>query len=86
MRTGLIIYVVGKEPADWDANLELTAVKQDIQADLVEIITTRSGHFDVLDAWWSLLIRGMKRIVCMIGEFNPKGHLVLTGRELHLCG
>jgi hypothetical protein len=86
MKTGLIVYVVGTEPVDWDATSELTAIKQHRQVDMVEIITVRSGHFDVLDAWWSLLTRGMKRIVCIIGEFTPNGNLTLKERQLFLCG
>ncbi|MBW2620412.1 MAG: hypothetical protein JRC56_03645, partial [Deltaproteobacteria bacterium] len=48
--------------------------------------TTKTGHFDVIDAWCSLMIRGMKRITCMIGEFTPNGNLAITDRELRLCG
>jgi hypothetical protein len=86
MKSGLIIYVVGKEPPNWDATFDLMTVKKNTRADLVEIITANTGHFDVLDAWWSLLTKGMKRITCMIGEFSTAGNLMLTGRELHLCG
>ncbi|MBW2449329.1 MAG: hypothetical protein JRE92_02740 [Deltaproteobacteria bacterium] len=86
MKTGLIVYVVGTEPVDWDATSELTAIKQHRQVDMVEIITIKSGHFDVLDAWWSLLTRGMKRIVCIIGEFTPNGNLTLKEHQLFLCG
>ena len=86
VKTGLIVYVVGKEPADWNVDAESTSIKQTIKADLVEIITAQTGHFDVSDAWWSLLTRGMRRIVCRIGTFTPKGNLNLTGNELHLCG
>lgn len=86
MKSGLIIYVVGKEPVNWDADSELMTIKQNSKADLVEIITAQTGHFDVLDAWWSLLTRGMKRITCMIGKFSPTGNLVLTDRKLRLCG
>jgi hypothetical protein len=86
MKSGLIIYVVGKEPPNWDANSGGKTIKQNLQADLVEIITTQTGHFDVLDAWYFLLIRGMKQITCMIAEFTPNGMLALTGRELRLCG
>jgi hypothetical protein len=85
MKTGLIVYVVGKEPADWDAASETKTIRQFSQADLVEIITTQSGHFDVLDAWWYLLARGMKQVICMIGEFSPNGHLALQDRKLCLC-
>jgi len=86
MKSGLIIYVVGKEPANWDADSELMTIKKSTKADLVEIITAQTGHFDVLDAWWSLLTRGMKRITCMIGKFSPTGNLTLTSRELRLYG
>ena len=86
MKSGLIIYVVGTEPPNWDVEFELKTVKKNTKVDLVEIITGNTGHFDVLDAWWSLLTKGMKRITCVIGEFSPTGILTLTGRELHLCG
>ena len=86
MKTGLIVYVVGTEPVDWDADSHSRAIRQSNRADLVEIITVKSGHFDILDAWWSLLTRGMKRIVCIIGEFTPSGNLTLKGRKLCLCG
>lgn len=86
MKTGLIVYVVGTEPVNWDADSNSRAIQQICQADLVEIITVKSGHFDVLDAWWSLLTRGMKRIVCIIGEFTPTGELTLKERSLCLCG
>ncbi|MDX2448322.1 MAG: hypothetical protein QNK29_14120 [Desulfobacterales bacterium] len=86
MRSGLIIYVVGKEPPHWDVALELMTVKKKAKVDLVEIITVNTGHFDIPDAWWSLLTRGMKQITCMMAEFSPAGNLTLTGRELHLCG
>lgn len=86
MKSGLIIYVVGKEPSNWDADVGEKTIKQNVRADLVEIITAQTGHFDVLDAWCSLMIRGMNQITCMIAEFTPNGMLALTGRELRLCG
>ena len=58
MRSGLIIYVVGKEPSNWDADVGEKTIKQNVRADLVEIITAQTGHFDVLDAWCSLMVRG----------------------------
>ena len=85
MKSGVIVYVIGEEPAGWDADSEQTSVRRRTKADRVEIITRNTGHFDVLDAWWSLLTRGMKRITCVIGEFTPSGRLMLTGRELGLC-
>jgi len=86
MKSGLIIYVVGNEPTNWDADSELITIKQNTKADLVEIITVQTGHFDIIDAWWSLLSKGMQRITCMIGEFSSTGNLTITNRELRLCG
>ncbi len=86
MKTGLIVYVVGKEPPNWDSDSERMTIKQDTKADLVEIITTQTGHFDVLDAWWVLLTKGMKRIACIRGEFSQTANITLRSRELRLCG
>ena len=86
MRSGLIIYMVGKEPSNWDADVGEKTIKQNVRADLVEIITAQTGHFDVLDAWCSLMVRGMNQITCMIAEFTPNGMLALTGREIRLYG
>jgi hypothetical protein len=85
MKTGLIVYVVGTEPAEWDAASEMKLIRRISQADRVEIITAQWGHFDVLDAWRSLLARGMNQVICMIGEFAPNGHLILQDRKLCLC-
>ena len=86
MKSGLIIYVVGKEPPNWDADSDLKFLKQNTKADLIEVITAKTGHFDVLDAWLSLLTKGMKKITCIIGEFSKAGNITLTNRKLRLCG
>ena len=86
MKTGLIVYVVGAEPAEWDPASEMKSIRQICQADRVEVITAQRGHFDVLDAWWALLTKGMTRVICMIGEFAPNGRLTLQERKLCLCG
>ena len=86
MKSGLIVYVVGNEPPNWDQTSELINLKRIANVDLVEIITAQTGHFDVLDAWWSLLTKGMKHISCVIGEFSQTGSLTITNRELRLCG
>jgi len=86
MKSGLIIYVVGEEPPNWNAESEMLNIKKSAEVDLVEIITVQTGHFDVLDAWWSLLTKGMKHITCRIGEFSQAGNVTITSRELRLCG
>ena len=57
-----------------------------IKADRLEIITRTSGQFDIHDAWWHLVAKGMKRVLCLIAEVDDDGKLRLTGRQLRLCG
>ena len=84
MKTGAIIYVIGKEnDKDFDVIKAVRNLK--IEADKVEIVSSRSGHFDIMDAWWSLTAKGMKRIVCMIAEIVNGSDIRLTGREIQLC-
>jgi len=56
------------------------------QADLIEIITTQTGHFDILDAWWDLLSKGMSLVTCKMAVFSESGEIVFTGKKLKLCG
>ncbi len=86
MKTGVIVYVVGKENIEKDFDMTEAIKNLKIKADKVEIVSSRFGHFDVMDAWWLLTTRGMKRIVCMIAEIANGSGLRLTGRELRLCG
>jgi len=37
-------------------------------------------------AWWMLLAKGMRRIVCLIAEVVNGSELKLTGRELRIWG
>ena len=84
MKTGAIVYVIGKEnEKDFDVKEAVKNLK--IEADKVEIVSSRSGHFDIMDAWWSLTAKGMKRIVCMIAEIVNDSDIRLTGREIQLC-
>ncbi len=84
MKTGAIIYVIGKEN-DKDFDIKEAVKNLKIEADKVEIVSSRSGHFDIMDAWWSLTAKGMKRIVCMIAEIVNDSDIKLTGREIQLC-
>jgi hypothetical protein len=86
LKNGVIIYAAGEAPASWTENKE-RVVKQSITGvDAVEIITTRTGHFDVMDAWWSLKVKGVALIECKMAEFTANGELKETGRTLRLCG
>jgi hypothetical protein len=85
MKTGAIVYVVGKENLPEKFDMAVALKNLEIDADRVELVSPGSGHFDIMDAWWSLTAKGMKRIVCMIAEIVNGSDLRLTGREIQLC-
>ncbi len=85
MKTGAIVYVVGKENLSKDFDMEVALKNLEINADKVELVSPGSGYFDIMDAWWSLTAKGMKRIICMIAEIVNGSDLRLTGREIQLC-
>lgn len=86
MRTGVIVYVSNTGPVESDRDVESEIQSLNITADRIEVIAPNTGHFDIPDAWWSLTVRGMQRIVCMMAELTDQGRFRLTGRELRLCG
>jgi len=86
MKSGVIIYVAGNAPRDWTEENETGIRDLESQADLIEIITTQTGHIDIPDAWRALLLKGMSRILCKMAIFNASGDIEFTGRELRLCG
>jgi len=86
MKSGIILYVTGKEPNNWCSELDATYLRLKSEAQTVEVISEKTGHFDIPDAWLFLLCKGVKRVVCMAAMFNESGSISLTGRELQLCG
>ena len=86
MKNGLIVYVAGQVPENWSEEMENDLKKNAMGAEAVEFITTRSGHFDIDDAWHALTVRGMGRIVCTTAYFDETGRLCFTGREMRLSG
>jgi len=85
MKTGAIVYVVGKDNLSKDFDMELALKKLEIDAEKIELVSSELGHFDIMDAWWSLTAKGMKRIICLIAEVVNGSDLILTGREIQLC-
>jgi hypothetical protein len=86
LKRGVIIYTAGEAPPTWTDEKE-RSVKSLIQGvEVVEIITTQTGHYDVMDAWWSLKSKGMDYIECKLAMFTENGELNDTGRILRLCG
>jgi hypothetical protein len=86
VKRGVIIYTAGEAPASWTEEQEKLVKKSVVGAEAVEIITTKTGHFDILDAWWSLKTRGMAHIECKMAIFTKDGELKETGSALRLCG
>ena len=86
MKTGVIVYVVGKDSLDDTIDFEEAGKKLKIKADRVELVSSMESNFDVMYAWWLLTVKGMKRIICMVAEVVNRSELKLTGRELRLCG
>ena len=86
MKTGVIVYLVGNRSLDDTVDFEEAKKRLKIKADRVEIVSSIDGNYDVMDAWWLLTAKGMKRIICMIAEVIDRSELRLTGHKLRLCG
>ena len=86
MKSGVVIYVAGSAPENWTEDDEAQIRTLEPEADLVEIITTKTGHFDVMDAWRDLISRGMSLITCKMAVFSESGEIEFTGKNLRLCG
>ncbi len=86
MKTGVIVYVAGRDRSGSEIDCEVAVKDLEIEADMVEIISPTSGHFDVQDAWRDLTVKGMRRIYCVIAEYTKSGGLKLQDRKLRLCG
>jgi hypothetical protein len=85
MKTGVIVYLVGKKSLDDSIDFEQAEKKLNIKADRVEVVSSIGGTHDVMDAWWLLTAKGMKSIICMIAEVINRSEFRLTGQELRLC-
>lgn len=85
MKTGLIIYVVGNDSENLIDKAKLQG-QIPAWADIVEIVAQNNGHYDIHDAWWKLIARGMQRIICKIAEISVSGKTILTERELRFSG
>ena len=86
MKTGVILYVVGGADPEDEFEVEDVVKGLDIEADRIETVFSGSTRFDVMDAWWSLTAKGMKRIICKIAEMVDGSGFRLTDRELRLGG
>jgi len=86
MKTGVIIDTTGETPENWSEEKETNFLRLETQADNVDIITSKTGHFDIPDAWLDFTKKGLSQIICKIAHFDADGELKHTGRELRLAG
>jgi hypothetical protein len=86
MKTGVIVYVAQGENTDEDFDSEEVLRRLNLNADRVQVVSSKSEDFDVMYAWWFLMVKGMRRITCVIAEAGNHTELTLTARELVLCG
>jgi len=86
LKRGVIIYTTGEAPVFWTDDNERVLKRSIPGVEAVEIITTRTGHYDVMDAWRSLQTMGMAHVECRMATFTENGELRDTGRVLRLCG
>jgi hypothetical protein len=86
MKKGIILYIAGDKPEGQNFDPRQMIARLNLAADRIEIVSRHTGHFDISDAWWRLIAKGMHQIWCVMAEFAPSGELSLTGRSLRLCG
>lgn len=85
MKTGIIIYVVGRDmlPGNFD---EKNALKNlSIEGNRIEMVVSGEHHFDMNYALWTMLTKGMHRVICKFAQVTTQSKLQLTGREFQLC-
>jgi len=87
MKTGVIVYVLGKNEYKFtEDNLWKLSNNLNLKADKIEVVMSGDNKFDIMDAWWKLTAKGMNEIVCVLAEMTNDTQLRLTGKELRLCG
>ncbi len=87
MKTGIILYVLGNETTSL-VDDAITQVAKNLMpgADRIEIVSKDHGHWDISDAWWALIVKGMHQIICKQAEYTKDNGLRLTGRNMRLTG
>jgi len=86
MKTGIIVYVAGNVPDQWEEDLRPAIAGADACADAYEFVTSAARGYDIHYAWWKLLTKGSRKVVCRTATFDTPDKLTFTGRELRLCG
>ena len=85
MKTGVIVYVSGNPEQENSFDEKTATQKLGLKADIIEFVFSNGKHFDIMDAWWKLTVKGMRRIVCMAAQLIDSTMVRPTGREMQLC-
>ncbi len=85
MKTGIIIYVVGREMLSKDFDEKNAVESLSVQGQRVELVVSGEHQFDINYAWWNLISKGMNRVVCKFAKVTDNSTLQLTGSEFQLC-
>ncbi len=86
MKTGIILYLTGDSRLEEGIEAEKLAKDLGIEGDKIELVSKNNGYEDVIDAWWILLTRGMKRVLCFMVSSIDGRHFKLVSQPLRLCG
>jgi len=86
VKTGAILYIMGQTEIDEEIDPSAVIKNLGIQADKVVVVSATSSHEDIQDAWWMLLARGMKRVLCLFVATQDGATFRLAGQPLRLCG
>lgn len=85
MRTGVILYIAAGHRLDDEVEAADLVKGLGIEADRVEVVSSKVGYDSIVEAWWRLAIKGMHRIVCKAAEAVDSRKLKLMDREVTLC-
>ena len=51
MKIGAIVYITVNEWMEDDFDVERAVTRLNLKADRIEIVSSKEGHFSVMDAW-----------------------------------
>ncbi len=86
MKTGVIFYVAGEHPISEGMEAMDLAKKLGIHVDRAMLVSRTTGYESVVDAWWALLTKGMKCVMCCVVTTQDGENFKLTAEPLRLCG
>ena len=86
MKTGAILYITGASPPGEGVEAGKLARDLGIHADRALLVSQTIGYENVIDAWWTLLTKGMKQVVCCVVSTQDGKTFLLNGEPLRLCG